>query len=50
MECMELVPGYHEIVRPRPVLGGIVENIKVSVLWVDKGVASGSISCEMGVE
>jgi len=50
MECMELVPSYHEIVQPRPVLGGIVEKVKVSVLWVDKGVANGPISCEMRVE
>jgi hypothetical protein len=50
MECMELVPGYREIVWPRLALGGIVENIKVSVLWVDKGVANGSIGEEMGVE
>ena len=50
MECMELVPGYREIVWPRPVLGGVVENIKVGVLWVDKGVTNGYISFEMGVE
>jgi hypothetical protein len=50
MERMELVPGYREIVRPRPVLRSIVENIKVSVLRVDKGVANGYVGFEMGVE
>jgi hypothetical protein len=50
MECMELVPGYCEIVRPRLGLGGIVEDIKVSVFWVDKGFANGYISLEMGKE